>query len=77
MSKSKDLEGLGYLETRKMNACLLTKWIFKLEKEPHDLCSELLHNKYMKVGRSFFLSSDKNAFQFWKGIQGIKEHCDL
>lgn len=46
-----------------MNVSLLAKWIFKLEKEPRDLCTELLHKKYLK-GESFFREQKGNMSQF-------------
>jgi hypothetical protein len=31
LAKPKDHGGLGFTETRLMNMCMLSKWIFKLE----------------------------------------------
>lgn len=76
MSSPKDYGGLGFLETRKMNISLLVKWIFKLEKEPHDLCTELLHKKYLKR-ESFFKGQKGNVSQFWSGLQDVAKICQL
>jgi hypothetical protein len=32
LTKPKEHGGLGFTETRLMNMCLLSKWIFKLER---------------------------------------------
>jgi hypothetical protein len=40
--KPKDHGGPGFTETRLMYMCLLSKWIFKLEKGDDDMCCKLL-----------------------------------
>lgn len=40
--------GLRFADTRVMNACLLTKWIVKVERGDEDPCSSLLRCKYLQ-----------------------------
>ncbi|KAG2536765.1 hypothetical protein PVAP13_9NG218773 [Panicum virgatum] len=42
-----------------MNICLLSKWIFKLERGESNVCLNLLRNKYLGV----------------KGLHAIKDSC--
>jgi hypothetical protein len=51
-SLPKEFGGLGFTDTRLMNKCLLSKWIFKIERGDMDLCSTLLRKKYLG-GRVF------------------------
>jgi hypothetical protein len=46
-SLPKDFGELGFTDTRLMNKCLLSKWIFKIERGDMDLCSTLLRKKYL------------------------------
>jgi hypothetical protein len=39
--------GLGFTNTRVMNMCLLAKWIFKIESNEDNICSNILRNKYL------------------------------
>jgi hypothetical protein len=54
--------------------CLLSKWIFKLERGDDDLCCTLLRKKYLK-GKSFFSSNHRGASQFWKGLHEVISFC--
>jgi hypothetical protein len=63
LAKPRDHWGLGFTETRLMNMCLLSKWIFKLERGDRDMCCDLLRKKYLR-GRGFFDSSHRGASQF-------------
>jgi hypothetical protein len=42
LAKSRDHRGVGFTDTRLMNVCLLSKWIFKLERGDDDLHCILL-----------------------------------
>lgn len=53
ISKPRIFGGLGILDT--MNQCLITKWIWKLEKGSKELWYRLLQAKYLKKG--FFFST--------------------
>jgi hypothetical protein len=74
LAKPKDHGGLGFTNTRLMNMCLLSKWIFKLERGDDDLCYILLRKKYLR-GKDFFSSNYRGASQFWKGLHEAKPFC--
>lgn len=63
----KNFGGLGFTETRKMNAALIAKWIMKLESEDHSPCIELLRRKYLQNSRVFQVNLG-DCSQFWKGV---------
>lgn len=63
----KDFGGLGFTETRKMNAALIAKWIMKLESEDHSPCIELLRRKYLQNSGVFQVNLG-DCSQFWKGV---------
>ena len=63
--------GLGIINTRIMNDCLLVKWIWKMFQEPDELWFKLVKAKYMSEG-SFFDSNIKGSSQFWQGLHKIK-----
>jgi hypothetical protein len=52
--RPKQLGGLGIINTRVLNECLLVKWIWKLYNQKDRLWVRLLTAKYMKDGDSFF-----------------------
>jgi hypothetical protein len=54
MTRPKSFGGLGFIGTRLMNLCLLSKWIVKLERRDEDMCSALLRKKKLKR-KSIFL----------------------
>jgi hypothetical protein len=64
LAKPKDHGGSGFTETRLMNMCLLSKWIFMLERGDRDMCCDLLRRKYLR-GRGFFGSNHRGASQFY------------
>jgi hypothetical protein len=74
LAKQRDHGGLGFTDTRLMNVCLLSRWIFKLEMGDEDLCCALLRRKYLK-DRAFYNSSFRGASQFWKGLREAKSYC--
>ncbi|PUZ46519.1 hypothetical protein GQ55_7G086200 [Panicum hallii var. hallii] len=39
--------GLGFTNKKVMNECLLSKWIFKLERGDTNICLDLLRKKYL------------------------------
>jgi hypothetical protein len=46
LATPKQAGGLGFTGTRVMNQCLLSKWIFKLERGDSNPCCNLLRAKY-------------------------------
>jgi len=71
LSRPKDQGGLGIINTKIMNECLLTKWIWKIFKQPDEVWYKLLKAKYMRH-KSFFNSKSRGASQFWQGLHKVK-----
>jgi hypothetical protein len=69
--RPKDYGGLGILNTKIFNDCLMTKWIWKIYNQPDGLWVRILKAKYMRHG-DFFRSSGLQGSQFWKSIHKIK-----
>jgi hypothetical protein len=74
LARLKEHGGLGFTETRLMNMCMLSKWIFKLERGDRNMCCDLLRKKYLR-GKGFFGSSQRDASQIWKGLHEAKKFC--
>lgn len=56
--------GLGiYLDIRRINECLLVKWIWKIYKQPEDIWCKILRAKYMQHG-DLFRSKETRGSQF-------------
>ena len=71
VSRPKDQGGLGIINTRIMNDCLLVKWIWKIMQQPDELWFKILRAKYME-DCSFFSSNIKGTSQFWHGLHKVK-----
>ncbi|XP_071677232.1 uncharacterized protein [Lolium perenne] len=71
LCKPKSLGGLGIIDTRLMNICLMTKWIWKLYAGEQGLWAEILRNKYLR-SRDLLVDSHHSGSQFWNAIQKIK-----
>jgi hypothetical protein len=54
---------LGFADTRKMNTCLLAKWIFILERGDTNMCYNLMRKRYMR-GKSFFYCNYRGVHSF-------------
>lgn len=72
ITNPKDFGGLGIINTRRMNNCLLVKWIWRIVNREDSLWCNLLYNKYLKGGGNFFESLGKGGSQFWKGLHKVK-----
>ena len=59
--------GLGLVNTRLMNECLLTKWIWKIVKGSDETWYKILQAKYLRNG-SFFSSPSRGTSQFWQKV---------
>lgn len=71
VARPKDQGGLGIINTKLMNECLIVKWIWKIMQEPDDLWFRILKAKYMD-DRGFFYSDSKGSSQFWQGLHKVK-----
>jgi len=69
--RPKDQGGLGIINTKIMNECLLVKWIWKIYQQPDELWFKILKAKYLR-GNNFFDSRSAGGSQFWKGLHSIK-----
>ena len=69
--QTKKFGGLGFVDSRIRNICLLSKWIYKLESGVNDLSCNLLHRKYMGDG-GFYQSREVGGSQFWRGLHSVK-----
>jgi hypothetical protein len=74
MARLKSFGGLGFIDTRLMNLCVLSKWIVKLERGNEDMCTTLLRKKYLK-GKGFFCVNPRGGSQFWRRLHEAKEIC--
>jgi hypothetical protein len=72
LNRPKDFGGLGFLDVRVMNTCLLAKWIDRLEKDEDNLCCSLLRNKYLG-SKSIFQVKNRNGSQFWRSLLDVRE----
>lgn len=72
LCRPKEYGGMGFLNTRIMNICLLSKWIWKLDNGDSDMCLEVQRKKYLGDD-SFFNSSEAGGSQFWKGLHKCKK----
>ena len=67
LSRPKESGGLGFMDVRAMNVCLLSKWIDKLERGDESMCCELLRKKYLGQ-KSIFQIKTQSGSQFWRGL---------
>jgi len=72
LSRPKDFGGLGFLDVRVMNVCLLAKWIGKLERDDNNLCCSLLKKKYLG-DKSIFQIKNINGSQFWRSLLDVRD----
>nr|AAP53772.1 retrotransposon protein, putative, unclassified [Oryza sativa Japonica Group] len=63
LCRPKDFGGLGFLDTRIMNFCLLSKWIMKLEGDSQDMSCVVLRNKEVMGAPNWALSFRRNLDQ--------------
>jgi hypothetical protein len=53
ISVPKEFGGIGIINRRTMNDCLLAKWIWRIVNREESLCCDLLYVKYMR-NKDFF-----------------------
>jgi hypothetical protein len=61
---------LGIINTRRMNDCLLVKWIWRIVNKKSMGC-DLLYAKYMRK-KDFFSTNGRGGSQFWRGLHRVK-----
>lgn len=67
----KDQGGISITSTRRMNLCLMMKWIWRIIQGEGGLWLDLIKAKYLP-GQSFFLCSQSRGSQFWQALQLLK-----
>jgi len=72
MLRPKDYGGLGFIDVRIMNTCLLAKWIDRLERGDNTICGELLRKKYLGE-KSIYQVHRRGGSQFWRGLVEAKQ----
>jgi hypothetical protein len=63
--------GLGIIDTKLMNICLMVKWSWKLYAGEQGLWAEILRAKYL-CQKDLLVDSHQLGSQFWNAIQKIK-----
>jgi hypothetical protein len=63
LTRPKDQGGLGIIDTRMMNECLLVKWIWKISQGSEDLWYKPIKAKYMS-DEDFYGSKNKGVSKF-------------
>jgi hypothetical protein len=61
----KEFGGLGIINTRRMNDCLLAKWIWKIVNREDSMWCDLLYRKYMR-NTHFFSTKPQGDHNFGK-----------
>jgi len=69
--RPKDQGGLGIINTKIMNDCLLVKWIWKIYQQPDELWFRIIKAKYLGE-KDFFNSKVTGGSQFWRGLHSVK-----
>jgi len=72
LNRPKEFDGLGFLDVRVMNICLMAKWIDKLERGDNSLCCSILRNKYLGQ-KSIFQIKRRQGSQFWRSLLDIRD----
>ena len=68
----KALGGLGIMDTKRMNQCLMAKWIWRLSAGEQGLWADILRNKYLRT-KDLLVDNHTHGSQFWKAIQKVKK----
>ena len=68
----KALGGLGILDTKLMNTCLMVKWVWKLLSGQLGLWADILRSKYLRR-RDLLVDSHAPGSQFWNSLQKGKD----
>ncbi|XP_051229743.1 uncharacterized protein [Lolium perenne] len=71
LCKLKSLGVLGIIDTRLMNICLMTKWIWKLYVGEQGFWTDILRYKYLR-SKDLLVDSHRPGSQFWNSIQKVK-----
>jgi hypothetical protein len=67
----KSMGGLGIMDTKLMNVCLMAKWVWKIMSGAQGLWVDIIRGKYLN-GRDIWVDSHPRGSQFWNTLQKIK-----
>ncbi|KAK1614885.1 hypothetical protein QYE76_020402 [Lolium multiflorum] len=67
----KSMGGLGIMDTKLMNVCLMAKWVWKIMTGAQGLWADIIRGKYLN-GRDIWVDSHPRGSQFWNTLQKIK-----
>jgi hypothetical protein len=63
LATPREYGGLGIIDTRRLNDCLLIKWIWKIVNKEDSMWSRLLYKKYMQ-NKDFFPTKGQGVLNF-------------
>jgi hypothetical protein len=63
----KDYGGLGVLNIKDLNLCLLESWIKRFIRDEGKLWRDIVDKKYCRAG-NIFCSDQRLSSPFWKGV---------
>lgn len=69
--RPRKLGGLGIVDTRLMNKCLMVKWIWKLVTDGQGLWADIIRAKYLR-SKDLLVDHHNPGSQFWNAIQKLK-----
>jgi hypothetical protein len=70
VTRPKEFSGLGNINTRIMNDCLLTKSIWKMYEGSSEVWYRLRRSKHMR-NNDFSDSKNRGSSQFWQGLHKV------
>lgn len=71
LNRPKEFGGLGFMDVRIMNICLLCKWIERIEKGDNSLACEVLRKKYLNE-KSIFQVKTGSGSLFWRHVLEVR-----
>lgn len=72
LSRPKEHGGLGFMDVRVTNSCLLVKWIDRIERGNTGLCCTILRNKYLG-DKSIYQIKTRKGSQFWRSPLNVRD----
>jgi hypothetical protein len=74
--RPKECCGLGIINSKKMNAALTMKWIWKLLQGDNSIWAQIISAKYVEA-RDIFSGMSQGGSPFWKSLHKIKHFFKL
>ena len=73
LCRPKEQGGLGIIDLKVQNKCLLSKWLFKITNED-GIWQQILKNKYLKSKTVTQVEKKSGDSQFWSGLMSVKQY---